>query len=372
MNTTTIAPEVQEFLDAVRAQLGDLEPDEQREILDGLEADLADLVAERGREALGDPIAYARELRSAAGLDPRTTRTRRGPDIGVRVHRVLDAGHRRLDRAIAALPGDAPGFLGALRPVWWVLRGWIAVQIAALWAGDWALTVVPGRGPGGAVALVVGVVLSIQLGRGRLWPGDAWRRLAALRVAVLALNVIALAAIPAVANGLQHSRDSLGDSAFNRGFHAGFRSAAQQAPVTRRAGLYLDGTWVSNIYPYDAKGRPLVGVQLFNQIGQPVNVVTQPEYAEPEVDENGNEIDAEGNLVDPAVPRQPRVFYPWTNGATQLLNVFPIPSRLQDSEDPSPTAFTETVRPAIGAFPLATVPKVSLPGIKPGILPAER
>jgi hypothetical protein len=30
MNTTTIAPEVQEFLDAVRTQLADLDPDEQR------------------------------------------------------------------------------------------------------------------------------------------------------------------------------------------------------------------------------------------------------------------------------------------------------------------------------------------------------
>ena len=59
--TNTVAPEVQEFLDAVRTQLADLEPDEQRDITEGLEADLTDLVAERGRGALGDPVAYALE-----------------------------------------------------------------------------------------------------------------------------------------------------------------------------------------------------------------------------------------------------------------------------------------------------------------------
>ena len=48
-----------------------------------------------------------------------------------------------------------------------------------------------------------------------------------------------------------------------------------QLKSNKKAGLYLDGTWVSNIYPYDAKGRPLVGVQLFNQVGKPINVITQ-------------------------------------------------------------------------------------------------
>jgi hypothetical protein len=68
---------------------------------------------------------------------------------------------------------------------------------------------------------------------------------------------------------------------------------------------------------------------------------------------------------------QPRVFYPWTNGAAQLFNVFPIPSRLQDGEQLSATAFAEAVRPTVGPFPLASVPKVSLPGITTSRLASE-
>jgi len=77
MTSTTITPEVQDFLAAVRVELEDLDADEQREILDGLEADLTDLVAEHGRGALGDPVLYARELRApiepAHPLSLRTT-----------------------------------------------------------------------------------------------------------------------------------------------------------------------------------------------------------------------------------------------------------------------------------------------------------
>ena len=139
-----------------------------------------------------------------------------------------------------------------------------------------------------------------------------------------------------------------------------------------KAGLYLDGTWVSNIYPYDATGRPLVGVQLFNQVGKPINVITQAEMPEEQCDQLTGDcgypadtpLDASGNPLL-------RVYYPWTNGAAQLLNVFPIPSRLQQSDEPSATAFTEKVKPTIGAFPLASVPSVSLPGIRPGVQKAE-
>lgn len=368
-----IAPEVQEFLDAVRARLADLDPDEQREILDGLEADLTDLVAERGGEALGDPDAYARELRAAAGLEPEPRPVRRRLAVGDRVHHLFDTVNQEGGRLLATMPGDPAGLLAAVRPAWWVLRGWLAVQVAALWLGDSALSFVPGSDPVGIAALVVGVLLSVQLGRGRIWPVGGWRRLVALRVLLLGLNVLALAMVPAVLRGLEHSRDSIYDSAFRRGVDTGYANGLQESrdSGTDKAGLYLDGTWVSQIYPYDAHGRPLVGVQLFNQAGKPINVITQPEYAATEFDDQGNEIDANGNPIDSDVPQQPRVFYPWTNGAAQLLNVFPIPSRLQDGEEPSPTAFAEKVKPTIGPFPLASVPEVSLPGIRPGVQKPE-
>jgi hypothetical protein len=376
MNTTTIAPEVQEFVDAVRAQLADLDPDEQRDITEGLEADLTDLVTERGRGALGDPVDYAQELRAAAGLEPEVGGGRRRMSLSRETHSFLDEVHHVWDRVIGRLPGDPQGLLDVLRPVWWVLRGWIAVQVAAVWQGDWGLTFVPGGDLRGVAAVVLGVALSVQLGRGRLWPADGWRRIAVLRLVLVGLNCFAVAMVPVVLNGLDHSRISLSDGQFRAGFNAGFRSAAQQAPVTRKKGVYVDGTWVSNIYPYDAKGRPLVGVQLFDQIGQPINVVTQPEYADNcIVDDSGT---CEGEALDGASTELPRVFYPWTNGATQLMNVFPIPSRVQQGEQPSATAFAEKNAPTVGPFPLASVPKVSLPGIAPSVFkpsvlrPADR
>jgi hypothetical protein len=369
MNTTdtpTVAPEVRDFLTAVRAQLADLDPEEQRDILDGLEADLTDLVTERGRGALGDPVDYARELRAAAGLEPEVGGGRRRMSLSRETHSFLDEVHHVWDRLVGRLPGDPQGLLDVLRPVWWVLRGWIAVQVAAVWWGDWGLTFVPGGDLRGVAAVVLGVALSVQLGRGRLWPADGWRRIAVLRLVLVGLNCFAVAMVPVVLNGLDHSRISLSDGQFRAGFNAGFRSAAQQAPVTRKKGVYVDGTWVSNIYPYDAKGRPLVGVQLFNQIGQPINVVTQPEYEDASsrcvIDDNG-----ECDPADQGNP-MPRVFYPWTNGATQLLNVFPIPSRVQQGEQPSATAFSEGTPPTIGPFPLASVPKVSVPGIEPSVV----
>jgi len=373
MNTTTIAPEVQDFLDAVRAELADLDPDEQRDITEGLEADLTDLVAERGRGALGDPVAYARELRAAAGLEPEPARMRARLGLPARVHALLDESHRWWDRVVGKVPGDLPDLLAALRPVWWVLRGWVAVEMAAMWLGDWSLTIVPGGGLGGVLAVLLGVAVSFQLGLGRLWPDNGWRRIALLRVALVALNCYAVAMIPTVLNGLDHGRYDAHERAYHSGFSSGFRSAAQQAPVTRKAGLYADGIWVSQIYPYDAKGRPLVGVQLFNQVGQPIKVVPQEEYPQEQCsDATGECAYPAGTLMDQNGKPLPRVYYPWTNGTTQLLNVFPIPSRVQQGAQPSPTAFAEKTPPSVGPFPLASVPKVSLPGIKVGVLPADR
>jgi len=195
------------------------------------------------------------------------------------------------------------------------------------------------------------MLLSIQLGRGRLWPGAAWRRVAALRICLLGLNCLALVMLPVVLNGLEHGKNAMLDAAYARA-HTEQRQLDESRFGTgsAKAGLYADGKWVSNIYPYDAQGHPLVGVQLFNQIGQPINVVTQPEYID-DID-NPNE-------------GRPRIFYPWTNGAAQVPNVFPIPSRVQEEESLSPTAFNESTPPTIGPFPLASVPAVALPGITP-------
>lgn len=346
---TQSRPEITDFVASVRTQLADLDAEEQRELTDGLEADLTDLVAERGGGALGDPLAYARELRSAAGLPAEMGRVAGRRGLGESVEAVLDSCHARWDRLVDGLPGAPADFLSAVRPVWWVFRAWVAAELLAMALRSQPYEVWPTVGGSpvmGGVLLAVAVVLSVQLGRG----ASTRLRGALWRVCLLLLNVFALVITPLIVSELSNAGWAHYDEGYQSGWHD---AAADQGPGTDKAGLYADGTWVSNIYPYDANGHPLVGVQLFNQIGQPINVVTQPEYAE---DDSGN---PEG---------QPVVSYPWLNGTTEVFNTFPLPSRAQPEEPPSPKAFSEAKPPVIGPFPLANVPEVSLPGIRSSVL----
>lgn len=374
MTTTVLAPEVAEFLAVVRAQLADLDPEEQREITDGLVADLADLVAERGPEALGDPVAYARELRQAAGFEATGKQRRARRPVGELVHGVLDEAGSRWRRLVEAAPGDLDGLLTTLRPAWWVLRAWVAVQLASSFTeGAWPRPLIPSGVPG-AVALVVAILLSVQLGRGRLWPGERWRAAAGPRVLLLALNVFAIAMVPVQVGEVTGGWRWAG---YDRGYNDGYNDRGAEGPAgsTDKAGLYSGGKWVTNVYAYDAAGQPLTGVQLFDQDGKPIDIVAQPQCVSStgEVDvipvgEEGVDCGDYEEDYDEATdlwsPRKARVFYPWTNGVTRLLNVFPIASALQDSTSQSAAA-----RPEIGDFPLASVPPVTpLPGVVPSVV----
>jgi hypothetical protein len=336
MNTTTIAPEVHEFLAAVRAQLADLDPEEQRDILDGLEADLTDLVAERGGEALGDPVAYARELRTAAGLEPEMGRPVRRTSLSDGAQAFLDDAHALSDRVATALPGDAAGLLAALQPAWWVLRGWIAVEVAAYFLGEWSLQVVPGTNVAGAIALAAAVVLSVQLGRGTLWPGARWRTAAGLRVLLLGLNVFAVLMVPVVLDGLGHD-DHLRDGS---SYEAGYRDAQAQ---TRHGagGLNIGGTPVRNIYPYDAQGNPLTGIQLLDRRGRPLAVA------------NGVDVQEESSMR----------LLPWLNGRIGVLNVFPLPEQALD-----PSTGQAVDDGSMQLPPVNHLSPVSLAGVTPSVL----
>ena len=71
MNATEapIHDRIRAFADVVRAHLDDLPRDEVDEIVEGLTSDLAEQAAEGdGALDLGDPAAYAAELRSAAEM----------------------------------------------------------------------------------------------------------------------------------------------------------------------------------------------------------------------------------------------------------------------------------------------------------------
>jgi len=369
---STIPSDVRLFLAAVRRELADLGPDEVTEMTDGLEADLTDLVTERGPEALGDPKAYAAELRAAAGIVPegKVPHTRR--PVGESVTACLDACHAWFDQQVDRLRGDPQPILDWLRPTWWIVRAWVAVCLLGLFLGaglrgglaPW------GGGIGWPVSLVA-IALSVLIGVGRVWPGGA--RGLFPRVVLLGLNCFAIVmTLPVFVWAADSGYDG---EAWDEAYQQGITDASQ--PTAHAAGLVLDGKAVANVYPFDAEGRPIAGVQLFDQDGHPLIASGEPSC--PKGTEVENQVSDAGAwdgekpvCFDPSaganVPGT--VFYPWTNGQAQLKNVFPLASRQQEDLQPSATAFQEDDAPTLGDWPFATVPKVSLPGIVAGIVHA--
>ncbi|WP_054687538.1 hypothetical protein [Microbacterium sp. No. 7] len=129
MDQTTTAPDasIAAFAAAVRASLDDLPTDEIDELVEGLESDLLDQASDSGEDfALRDPDAYAAELRSAAGIPPRSEVAvdRRKPSavaaewVSTRWRSAVERARRN---AVASWVID---LLISLRPVWWLARGW--------------------------------------------------------------------------------------------------------------------------------------------------------------------------------------------------------------------------------------------------------
>ena len=333
MNATDVRPEVASFVARVREHLADLTEDEREELVGGLEADLSEQLAEGG--TLPDPVAYAAELRVAAGLPARGRRLR------------LPAGNL-LDRARDQWLGwtqyneatrQAWTLGEALRPAWWVLRAWIAVTLLDQLVGPWEfVTLWPTLGSPviGPAVLVAAIVVSALVGLGRLWPGAGPDRSPSARVVLLVLNVLAvLAPLTFTGDGSQQY------------FYTPNASAVAVPSPTGPDVLRHGPDVIRNIYAYDALGQPLTGVQLFDQKGRQVAVSPDSSLGQ------GNE-------------RQ--VTCPWVNGGTSLFNVFPLQQRTQrrgnclGEVDPSRVGL-----PALQAPPLASVPPVALPDGTQGV-----
>lgn len=350
---TLVPPDVAAFVQQVRDRLDDLSVEDREELLDGLEADLTEQLADGAEGVLADPDAYTAELRTAAGL-PDAARARWRPHRP----RVPSASQTEaaLDRARAWWFGVVDRHplgrqtwivLEALRPAWWVLRAWIAVTMLDHVTGTWEqVSLLPSLGvPGlGALILAVAVVGSVLIGLGRVWPGSGPRRSLLARVALIALNTVAI--VLPLSFGIS-SPGYLGGVDSFAGYSDGYRDANREM---ESSGLRSDGRMVRNVFAYDAQGRPLSSVQLFDESGQPLDVAArQAETAD------GDE-------------RQ--VGCPWRNGSSPLYNVFPLAERLQRY---GPCLWTEGTGPtgpvALPEAPLASVPPASLPDGVPA--PAE-
>lgn len=251
MSEQTATPDtsIAELAAAVRRHLDDLPLDEVDDLTGGLEADLSEQASdEQGDLHLDDPASYAAELRASAGLPPRASSTL---PLRRRAQQRLDSLEAATRRIVHStrLGSWLVEFALAVRPVWWVLRGWVVYQLLTV--------VVLGRSavvPSGLIMwamLFAALVLSVQWGRGRWAPGSF------LRVLRVVVSVVAIVALPFVTVW------ALNEATANSGY---------SSPVIygEPTGLQLDGQRVTNIFGYDAEGNPVTDIQLFDQNGDPL------------------------------------------------------------------------------------------------------
>lgn len=256
MNTTGTPRVVIDFARAVRAHLSDLPEADVEDLTEGLEADLSERLADDGPE-LGDPVSYADELRHAAGLPPRVTTA---PGLDAWWKRNADAASAGYARMIAKVRSNPAGdsamdLLSSLRPVWWVIRGWVGYRVLALLFGT-AGAMVP-RSAFGWLMMCLLVVISVQWGRDK-WMPRPWFR--GLRFVANALAIVLL--VPVLAYWM-----NTGSQNHN------YENVGYTEPV----GIVLDGQSVNNVFAYDCSGAPLNNVQLFDQDGNPLNAAAPGE-----------------------------------------------------------------------------------------------
>jgi HAAS domain-containing protein len=324
MSTTTgLPPNVAEYLDALRAELSDLAPEERDDLLSEVEPSLLDAAADDDEPIaarLGPAADFAADLRASAGLPPApraTTPTQR-------------AGLRTALRELAAQPAvtRTASVLRELAPVWWIARAYVAVAALALLTGqgasdiaEWArFTEIPRLGSPavGLLVLALATVASIAAGIA------ARRHPARHRGVLLAVNaVLVIAAVP-VAGDLIDAEELQ--------FPAGtYYSAVSQAPP-EQPGLHYNGVALDNVYAYDRAGRLLFDVRLYDSQGRPLDWGAN--YANPD---RRPVRDADGNPVLNAFPI--RYFVPGTNDIADPMAAPPLaPPRLTT---PPPVAPTE-------------------------------
>jgi uncharacterized membrane protein len=243
--TTVLPPDAAAYLAAVREALDDLPAAERDDLLAEVETSLLERSAEGGSISanLGPPQEFAAELRTAAGLDPAPLAA-----TGVQRRDWVDTVRRR-SAALRKLASE-------LAPIWWVVRGYVVVAVAALladahWSGrPAAVPHVPSAGAGlGFIAAAI--ILSVAAG--------VLTRRRRLRVAAAAANVVLAAALVPVLVHLARL-PSVPQSSF--------------VETTLPTGLVYNGQPVDNVYPYSRSGRLLHDVLLFDGAGRPLDVVT--------------------------------------------------------------------------------------------------
>lgn len=237
--------EVRAYVARVRAALSDLPADDVDELTQGMEADLAELAEESGniRARLGTPEGYANELRAAAGMPPRTSRAGRDP-----LAPLLEQWHRTRATILAK------AWMRDARTAGWVVRGIVLAWVIANILGGFQLR-------NNLWLWVAGAWLSFWVGRRTLGIQGG------PRVILTAVNLFALlAGLLAVAPD-QFNRQS-----------AATEYVQVEAPVD---GLNIEGTPVTSLTVYDAAGRQVDHPRVFDQNGNLLVPVPQPDTFTP-------------------------------------------------------------------------------------------
>lgn len=304
-----VAQDVRTYAAQVRAALADLGPEHVDDLTDGLEANLADALADDRRahraslvDEFGEPVDYAAELRAAAGLAPAP---RGGRPEGAVTAAVLAPWRSVLatQRDVLArlrrtrwFP-DVEDLVVALRPAWWVLRGWALTHLLLQLLGAEPHVFWLPTSSGGWVLLLLAVVASAQWGRGRWHAGPRGERLLRAASGFLACaSVVLLLWLPSAHRG---------DVA----------SVEAWAPPPVEDGVVVAGERAYNLFVYDAQGAPVEGAQVFDQAGRPVT--TEPYGGDRWMQQEYWPDGAADPLLHVGVPGQ--------NGETRW-NVFPLHS----------------------------------------------
>lgn len=364
MSHLTLTDAVADYARQVRSHLADLGPEMVDDLTDGLEADLAEALADTDAASplvasvapqpvapttfvadpahvsdagpaqradslaldvvarFGSPSDYAAELRVAAGVAP-------SPPAVSRRGRGTWAGSTARARAVAARAAgpvtrapwwpEARDFLVAMRPVWWILRGWlVGVLVLTIVtdghgyfdyrnSGSPELGALAPAGLAEFLVMSVFVVVSVQYGRGRWTPRGRWNA-----VGVIASVGAAVAVVPAVITVMA----SIGDVEVRYEYVDNTDYSVTTASVGGdRNALIAGGERVRNLFVYGPDGEYVEGAQIVDQDGRPLLLTPEGSMWE-EDDLTGEELSSFWVPREDVNGRQVWNAYPlgyWTN-----------------------------------------------------------
>lgn len=326
-NATTVDNgQIDRYLAAVRGELADLPDDERDDLLDDLGQHLREVAAEEDgplEARLGDPVAYAQELRASVGYQS----PQRGlSSLREAVRTSWPVAHvQATGRAIV----DHPEFeefrdaAKASRPLWWVLRGYGLVLLLGLVAGDRAYGAFPVPKLAGSV--MIGLMVSLVAVAGSVAVGRRTDRSRGSRAMSIALNLLAVVLVLSVASTVR-----------NRDLYPASYAASDPTPEAAfHHGMLTgpDGQMITNVYPFGADGQPLGGVTLYDQLGRPIQIMV-------EHDEDGLPIVTSYPLSDNGRPVM--------NAYPQHQTVRPDPDFEDDVRDPDPRERPPIDAPVLG------------------------